>query len=146
MKRLFSLLIGLIVAALAGGTLLGVEVGVFLIWESSSVAAGSVDSLGAGVVGGVIAVVAFAAGLIVIGLPVFLGLQVLGRLNRWTSAAVGAVAATLAVGVLMVSAEVTDIAILYALFLAPPGALAGWLLWRIGFSQPPRDLTSVANP
>lgn len=146
MKRLFSLLIGLVAAALAAGTLLGVEVGVFLVWEASSAAAGSVDGLGAGVVGGVIAVVAFAAGLLVIGLPVFFGFQALGRLNRWTSAAVGAVFATLGVGALMASAEVTDIAILYALFLAPPGALAGWLLWRIGFSAPPHDLTPVANP
>ena len=54
----------------------------------------------------------------------------LRKLNAVTSAVSGAVAATEAI---MAAAEVSDNSILLGLFLLPPGALAGWLLWRLGF-------------
>lgn len=132
MKRLFSILIGLFAAAFAGGGLLGVEVAAFTVLDTTDALTTS-EALGTGVAGGVIAIAIFAAGLIGVGLPMFLIMGWRRKLNAVTSAVSGAIAATVAITAFLAAVEVRDNSILLGLFLLPPGALAGWLLWRLGF-------------
>ena len=132
MKRLLSILVGVIVAAFAGGILLGVEVGAYTALDVTDVLTVA-EALGVGVTAGVIAIIVFAAGLVVIGVPMFLILNRMARLNGVTGAVCGALAATVVIIAFLAAAEIRDASILFGLFLIPPGALAGWLLWRLGF-------------
>ena len=144
MKRLFSILFGLTAAALAGGALLGVEVAAFTALDTTDVLT-TAEAFGTGAAGGAIAIVIFAVGLVVVGLPMFFIMSRLRKLNAVTSALSGAVAATLAIMAFLFAAEVTDNSILLGLFLMPPGALAGWLLWRLGFKAAGAQ-DAVVNP
>lgn len=132
MKRLLSLLCGLVAAAFAGGALLGIEVGAYTALDTTDALTTS-EALATGVAGGIIAMAIFAAGLSLVGLPMFFLMARLRKLNAVTSAVSGAVAATVAIMGFLFAAEVTDNSILLGFFLMPPGALAGWLLWRLGF-------------
>jgi len=127
---------GLLAAALAGGLTLGVEIALLQLVEGSPEGPAPGLAAMAGVMSGLYAALFFLVGLLVVGLPTLWGLARLKRLNAVTAAVAGAVGAVIAVTLLMLLSEVTDGALAYALYLTLPGALAGWLLWRIVWRRP----------
>jgi hypothetical protein len=131
MRRLFAIVTGIFAAALAGGLALGAEVAVYMLIEALK-AGENVALVGlSGVMVGLYAALFFVAGLTFIGLPTLFGLRAVQRSGPLAAALAGGIGATAVVTGMMLLAGVTDSALAFALFLIPPGALAGWLLWRI---------------
>ncbi|CAN5268332.1 hypothetical protein BH10PSE2_BH10PSE2_15600 [soil metagenome] len=133
--------LGVGVAALAGGMALAIELTLFFLAERIAQQDTALTSVAAGLLSGAYATLFFVVGLAVIGLP---ALWVLGRLERlggWTAALAGAIGATGVVMGLMLASGVTDAAILYGLYLLLPGAVAGWVLWRRVFRAQTPALT-----
>ena len=129
--RLTRAVLGLLAAALAGGLALGGEIAMLQMVEPPP--GGSTPGMAAlaGLMSGLYAALFFLVGLLLVGLPTLWGLARLRRLNAVTAAVAGGVGSVIAVVLLMLLSEVTDGALAYALYLALPGGLAGWLLWRI---------------
>ncbi|HEX8471731.1 MAG TPA: hypothetical protein VF633_11515 [Brevundimonas sp.] len=142
MKPVLIVLLGVPAAALAGGLALGAEVAIYMLIEA--IRAG--DSIAllwlSGIMVGLYAALFFVAGLAVMGLPVLWGLGLAKRSGPVSAALAGAVGATVAVTGMMVFGGVTDSALGFAAFLILPGALAGWMLWRIAFR--PAAVTTLA--
>ena len=141
MRPVFAGILGVFAAALAGGLMLGAEVALYMLTEAIRTG----DSVAllwlSGIMVGLYAALFFAAGLTVIGLPVLWGLRLLRRGGPVSAALAGAIGATLVVTGMMVLGGVTDSALGFAAFLILPGALAGWVLWRIAFQ--PAAVTEV---
>lgn len=133
MSRVLRSVFGVFAAALAGGLALGAEVAIYMLIEAIR-AGESVALLWlSGIMVGLYAALFFVAGLTFIGLPVVWGLRLVKRSGPVSAALSGAIGATVVVTGMMVLGDVTDGALAFAAFLIPPGALAGWLLWRIAF-------------
>ena len=133
MKPVFKVLISVPAAALAGGLALGAEVAIYMLTEAIR-AQDSVALLWlSGIMVGLYAALFFVVGLTVVGLPALWGLRRAKRSGPVTAALAGAIGATVAVTGMMVFGGVTGSPLGFAVFLILPGALAGWMLWRIGF-------------
>lgn len=144
MRPVFAGLLGVFAAALAGGLMLGAEVALYMLTEAIRTG----DSVAllwlSGIMVGLYAALFFVAGLTVIGLPVLWGLRLLRRGGPVSAALAGAIGATLVVTGMMVLGGVTDSALGFAVFLILPGALAGWVLWRIAFRPATANLEPAA--
>jgi hypothetical protein len=133
MNRILKGVLGVFAAALAGGLALGAEVAIYMVIEA--VRSGESVALLwlSGIMVGLYAALFFVAGLTIIGLPVLWGLRLVKRSGPVSAALAGAIGATVVVTAMMALSGVTDSALSFALFLIPPGALTGWVLWRIAF-------------
>ena len=144
MRPVFAGLLGVFAAALAGGLMLGAEVALYMLTEAIRTG----DSVAllwlSGIMVGLYAALFFVAGLTVIGLPVLWGLRLLRRGGPVSAALAGAIGATVVVTGMMVLGGVTDSALGFAVFLILPGALAGWVLWRIAFRPATANLEPAA--
>ena len=144
MKRLLTILLGVLAASLAGGLALGAEVAIYMLVEAIRTGESPALLWLSGIMVGLYAALFFVAGLTVVGLPVLWGLGLMKRVGPISAAIAGAIGATVAVTAMMMFGGVTDTALGFAVFLILPGALAGWLLWRIAFRPAKANLRTIA--
>jgi hypothetical protein len=83
-----------------------------------------------------VAAFGFVMGLMLIGLPVWVGLSRIGWMSRDASIAAGALLASVTGGLLGSLGTGIDGGLQSAAFMTLPGVAAGWMLYRVAYRRP----------